>query len=141
MPIWEKKAKADTTENSPHIFSLKKVGSHINARFSDKATEAEKANQFVQEEAGLGASNLKPRPHVTAAPHSHSGGANTGWPLWELPALSSLVPFSPRATWEAGQSLPVHSHSLHELLKSSMLFFDFHAVRHAAQLPRMDKGT
>lgn len=73
--------KADITENSSCIFSLKnplKIGSHIKARFSDKATEAQKANQFVQEETGLGASNLKPRPHVTAAPHGRSGGANTG---------------------------------------------------------------
>lgn len=89
----------------------------------------------------MGTSHLKARPHLTVAPHSHSGDANTGCgPLRELPALSNLVPFSPRATWEAGQSLPVHSQGLHEFLKSPMLFFDFHAVKHAAQWPRVIKS-
>ena len=138
--------KADVTDNSLCIFSLKnplKAGPHINTHLSDKETEAQKAKRFVQggEEAGLGASDLKPRPHLTAT-HTAAQAMQTQDVALsgDLPALSFLVPHSPKAMWEAGQSLPVHFQDLHERFKNFMLFFDSHAVKHASQLPLVDKG-
>lgn len=109
------------------------VESHIKAHLSHKEAEAQRPHQYVQggEETGLGASHLKPRPHLST-PHSCLGKQMQDVPSLGTPALSSLVPFSPRAAWEAGQSLLVHSQGLHELSKNPILFFDLHAIKHTA---------